>query len=295
MNKPASEDFICWLCDNGLLVGVVILVIGGALIFRGKIYGESESILSFYDTPTPITTITPTVTLTPEKTYTLTPTITPEPTSTIAHSPTPTNPPPPEFIFVMMPVHWKGGLENFEEAADEQIEFYIEQSGMNEYFDIKIEYIMDSMDHEPLTSENLVFEIVNEGVMKVAGDRYIGITNGDIARNGDSMIAGWTMFGSPGVVCESEYLNVTAHELGHTFGLCDEYQYDIWLEQDQWTEEGCPNPFPSDCTQTGICSDVRNPNGLYSIMGIARDNNDLSFNNACMNALNQRFLEMIEE
>lgn len=41
----------------------------------------------------------------------------------------------------------------------------------------------------------------------------------------------------------------TSHELGHTYGLCDEYSYCAWKSQNdfRWFMGGCPNPFPYEC------------------------------------------------
>jgi len=49
---------------------------------------------------------------------------------------------------------------------------------------------------------------------------------------------------------ESEILSdIVSHEIGHTFGLCDEYDFCEWAKQDILSvlSGGCPNSFPYDC------------------------------------------------
>ena len=52
----------------------------------------------------------------------------------------------------------------------------------------------------------------------------------------------------------------TSHEVGHTYGLCDEYNFLTWNIQHKWFL--CPNAFPSNCEQDLFRSDAYCPGSI---------------------------------
>lgn len=174
----------------------------------------------------------------------------------------------PNYLIAFVPVNWQGDLAEFENEARRQGDFFVAESGMDYYADVEIVMFHDRLDGVSLDNPWLVEEIVAFGLTRQPADRYIGLTNGDLAPGGSSAVVGWTRGpDSIGMVVEVSGVEVSAHELGHTFSLCDEYLYDYWERQnDEWT---CPNPYPADCPQTygRFCEGAPAPNGSYSIMG----------------------------
>lgn len=72
----------------------------------------------------------------------------------------------------------------------------------------------------------------NHGV--IDGDRYIAITNRDMWNTAARDVDGFTNFWSATVLAESSIVSAdytVLHELGHTWGLCDEYRYTTWYGQ----------------------------------------------------------------
>ncbi|MBI4451572.1 hypothetical protein HY642_06375 [Candidatus Woesearchaeota archaeon] len=70
----------------------------------------------------------------------------------------------------------------------------------------------------------------------------------------------------------SKAVHVALHELGHTFGLCDEYDTCVWDETSAWLQQNhghaCLNARPgavnSDCGQRCCAKDVACCNGKYA-------------------------------
>jgi len=72
----------------------------------------------------------------------------------------------------------------------------------------------------------------NHGVAD--GDRYIAITNREMWNTAVRDVEGFTNFWSATVIAESSIVSAdytVLHELGHTWGLCDEYRYTTWYGQ----------------------------------------------------------------
>ena len=67
----------------------------------------------------------------------------------------------------------------------------------------------------------------------------------------------------------------TSHEVGHTYGLCDEYNFLTWNIQHKWFL--CPNAFPSNCEQDLFRSDAYCPGSI--------DTNGYSFLRGNINAV----------
>ncbi|MEK6828381.1 MAG: hypothetical protein AABX78_03455, partial [Nanoarchaeota archaeon] len=83
--------------------------------------------------------------------------------------------------------------------------------------------------------------------------------------------AGYAFFFFDGAYADMKYfLQIPAHEVGHTYRLCDEYSHELWERQDR--EVKCPNKFPDYCSKTGDCYG-NNATILYSNHFQASGNN----------------------
>ena len=280
---------ICWLCDNGLLI-LAISIMGIVSLLRwGSVPVLSG--LPFFSTPTPTATLTPVPSATQTTTATLPPTV------TMTAQPTLIPISVPEFVIVFVPLHWQSGRDEFEHMAQQQAENFIVESGIESFFTVDVILLETGLDDAQLNSNDLVFDMVEFGFSQTPGDRYIGLTDGDIAPEGISDVVGWTA-GGVGVVNESSDFYVTAHELGHTFGLCDEYSYREWFRQNEEYPEGCPNPYPPDCPQNltdgVICDGLPTLDGRNSIMGPAGLPGEYGFNHASLTHLQWMFQELAE-
>ena len=179
----------------------------------------------------------------------------------------------PEYVLVFVPVSWSGTMDEFDRAADAQAQFFIERSGIGVFANVQIVPIHEIL-NAPLDDPNLPDRVVRFALPRESGDRYIGLTDGDLVLYGWRDVVGWTQLGGMAVVCEAPYAAVTAHELGHTYNLCDEYNYEYWLRQSQFLGE-CPNPYPPDCPHLAgvvgevICDGLPASDGSPSIMGPA--------------------------
>ena len=187
------------------------------------------------------------------------------------------------FTLAFIPIDWQSGGEAFEAEARRQAEYFVHESGMEAYFEVSIVVLEEGPQNISLGSDGLVREFVRAAQGRVAADRYIGLTDGDLVDENISDMAGWTDGpGSLGVVVEAGNEKLLAHELGHTFGLCDEYNYSDWSQQDRSYPGGCPNPYPRDCprliTEEIICIGQRTEDGRFSLMGPAGLDGDYGYN-----------------
>lgn len=203
------------------------------------------------------------------------------------------NDPRPTFIIAFVPVHWQGSAEAFARAANEQAQLFITESNIAAYADIEIVILEDNFTDAGLDSYQLVQRMVAFALERQPADRYVGLTDGDLAPGGDNWVAGWTWGpDSLGMVSEIVSPVITAHELGHTFLLCDEYLYNFWSRQnDEWS---CPNPYPTDCPAVDdqFCYGQPAPDGRDSIMGPAGLQNGYAFNEASYLHLQELFAEL---
>ncbi|MBD3309734.1 hypothetical protein GF351_00795 [Candidatus Woesearchaeota archaeon] len=131
--------------------------------------------------------------------------------------------------------------------------------------------------------------VINKGKVPLYRYRVVGIDSNeqDTARCGCGYIYG---IYSPQIFIGghncSRYNKILMHELGHSFGLCDEYDTCVWIDQDYWLHgayaTSCRNSRPdgenSDCgviccSEKGACCFGKYADTLYdsyfNIMGSA--------------------------
>ena len=300
--NQVNVSFACWICDYGLIIITILLIlIVGALIHFHPFSTGSTSNLPLNDPDIgPEATVGVEVTQTDaqmptenqiEAVTTVTPYITQETTP----ESTPTAiPDKPDFIIAFIPIHWSGTMEQFIDASYAQFNHFVTESNIDSYFDVTCVIIEENLTSSSLDDPNLVLDVIEFGLLREPADRYIGLTDGDLSMDGDNFVAGWTM-GEDflGTVGEAQYLAITSHELGHTFGLCDEYSYSAWYEQDMIAVDGCPNPFPAECNSAlDLCEQSPDVNGHYSIMGFAQESYQV-FNEHCLLGLQEKFEDMV--
>lgn len=114
-------------------------------------------------------------------------------------------------------------------------------------------YYSENIELNVSSSSGIAGLILRLAVMKTLSglDRSVGVVeNGWFATLGQSGAKGISMFvggfGGPGgvIIEESEYSYIAAHEIGHTYGLCDEYDNETWNEQNTRLSSSsklCPN------------------------------------------------------
>lgn len=188
----------------------------------------------------------------------------------------------PSYFITVVPVEWAGSRADFERAAGEQAELFIRRANLQAYADVQVVLLDEGLAGVSLSDErgDLLEQVALFGLARQPADRYIGLTDGDLAPGGSSRVAGYTYFNSLVVLAEAQGESISAHELGHTFGLCDEYDYETWLRQDEYLG-GCPNPFPPGCSPDRLCPGGMPPGGGDSIMGPARLPGPYAFNQPC--------------
>lgn len=189
----------------------------------------------------------------------------------------------PTYLIAFLPLNWHRSLAEFDAEAQRQGELFMRESGMTRYADVELRFI-----HAPLSAALddpwLVETVVAFGLSREPADRYVGVTDGDLILDGDHNVVGWTQGPDAlGVVMEAGFVNVAAHELGHTYALCDEYLFATWSwENAAW---GCPNPFPPDCPRGDWCGGLPAPDGRSSIMAGAGVAGGYAYNAPCLEHL----------
>ncbi len=201
-----------------------------------------------------------------------------------------------EYILVFVPVEWSGTMDEFDSAVQEQLSFFVTRSELDRYAEVKPVALHENLTGVGLDNPDLPDLVMRFALSREPGDRYIGLTDGDLVLNGQSGVVGWSRFGSSAVVCEASYPVVSAHELGHTYNLCDEYNYIFWAQQDQELG-GCPNPYPPNCPQVMsrnmvTCEGLPAESGAPSIMGPAMGPQQ-EYNRPCLDHLASIFEGML--
>jgi hypothetical protein len=183
-------------------------------------------------------------------------------------------------------------MSTFAGIAQAHADLFIQASNIEAYFTVEVKILDEGLENADLASNELVYDILEFGLQKEPGDRYAGITTGDLALEGSQDVAGWTT-GGQAVVSEDWDISISAHELGHTFGLCDEYNYSIWTQQNDIIRDGCPNPYPEGCPLDESlrvhCDGALTDDGAYSIMGPAGLIGERGYNTPCYSHLQKIF------
>lgn len=301
MKKTFGEDITCLVCDYGwIILGILLLLVVGVWRYSLQVGGpETVVVRPTQEMPVRITPITTTdvsridtATLaifvgTPEPSQASIQTLLPVPqfTGTVQTK--------KDFIMAFVPINWSSSMQDFNEVADKHAAIFIQASGIDQYFNVKILKLAEGLTVN-LDEEESLLKILDFGISNVPADRYIGIADDNIVLDGVDEITGYS-FG-PGfnaVIVEKDQTMVTAHELGHTFGLCDEYSYSIWSEQNVEFEGGCPNPFPPEnvCSHSSeeLCPGFETVEGKNSIMGPSGLDGAYAFNDTCLSRLNLEF------
>ena len=271
------------MCDYGLFVfGLLVIIL--LELWRWQT-GNAQAL------PGPIPSVaSPTI---PVSRATITPRSTPSMTtpSPIASSTTPASA-KPDFVLVLMSVDWQSGPSAFQEAAQNQADIFVSESHIDRFFNPKIIVLQDGLQNVSLSNDNLIYDVLEFGLQKQAGDRYIGLTDGDLSLQRNSDIAGWTS-GGQAAIAENGDPYIVAHEMGHTFGLCDEYSYTDWSRENIGLSAGCPNPYPADCSRTESnlvnCNGSPTVDGRNSIMGPAGLDGAYGYNTASLIHLEDSF------
>lgn len=198
----------------------------------------------------------------------------------------------PTYVIAFIPLAWEGSRAAFESAAHSHGELFVSESGISAYADVEIRLLEDALD-AALDDAWLVHDVVRFGLVREPADRYVGLTDQDLAPLDDISVAGWTLGpDSLGAVVEVHPSMITAHELGHTFGLCDEYLYSEWSRQN--AEAECPNPYPPDCSREADvwCDGLPAPDGRHSMMTHAGLRGAYAYNQPSQTHLRARFAEL---
>lgn len=294
MDKRPGDEVLCFICDNPwvafFLAGLLLLA-----LFRAC---SSLAPLAFSPTQPPSwTAVIPSAAggALPPANSTLSVPGSPlsAPSAVSPISPTVS---PSVFRMVFISVNWQGNLSSFRSSAQAQAQTFIQESGLQTFLRPEIILSEAAMTNQDLTDPALV-DLVQAFALEqgLQADRYIGLTNADLSPQGESSVVGWTN-SQNSLVVEVQNAYVTAHEMGHTFGLCDEYNYADWLRQDRSYADGCPNPYPPTCDQSldseVLCNGTPAQDGSNSIMGPAGLPGEYSYNRASLEHLQTRFSEM---
>lgn len=334
MQKRSTDDFACFLCDYAVYLLAVLIVLVLFLYFHTGIPAlgpppalppageqggmpqqpQSPHISTRIANASTLVPVQPTVTYVGFSEYTATPmmstTQTPFPTRTLAIatktniSPTTTIAPtpsgPPEYVLAFVPVQWKGTRQEFIDAANRQGDFFVQASGLKDYFNVKYVFFEQTFSDGKLTDSDLLDKMLIWAIQREPADRYIGLADGDLAPDNNTWVAGYT-FGidTQGVLAEITEDTIAAHELGHTYGLCDEYNFNAWDEQNQSLSDGCPNPYPSHCPKnTGVvneCDGTSSNDGKMSLMASSGPSDQSAYNETCQEHLAEVFQHLAQK
>ncbi len=291
----AWDDFTCWLCDYGSAILIFFLVLLAGWYVRDSWIPATLPVGTTPVAPIATASIAGTPLAIPSATHRPPASPTPLPIATSTSAPETSS--LPEYIVVVVPLNWQGDRASFETAAQREIAYFYSESGVDQFFTLVVKLLEDNMIEANLSSDTLMYDMVEFAAEREPADRYIGLADGDLISDGDSNVTGWTMGpNSLGVLGESRADYVIAHELGHTYGLCDEYNYLVWKEQNQAFQDGCPNPFPSECeqlqTDSIYCSGAPTTDGRNSIMGPSGLGGSYGFNPPSLEHLIKVFAEL---
>jgi len=163
------------------------------------------------------------------------------------------------YNIVFIPLNWQGDLATFSPEVDAQASFLIDNIDALTWQNTGILKMSQSLtlsfdktegtEGPPATGwrafkrwSDIQQFALNNGF---TGDRYVALTNEDIWGS-----VGGQSNGGNVVVVEQGASHITAHELGHSWGLLDEYKYQYWLDKAiRWYNYPTgfpPNSYPGD-------------------------------------------------
>jgi len=184
-----------------------------------------------------------------------------------------------DYYFVFVPIGWNNQQE-FEQKARERAMFFQDISKFKfkrvGFIYVPLDYVSRNCMVPPLESfdEYSKHTAQNHLKIKACADKYaesVGIAYERAIGFGNGFVGGFTfsslhntVFTSRGGSTYTETRETlrqigrldddpanVAHELGHTYNLCDEYNYRIYVEQNTKRQStgGCPNRFPPESPQ----------------------------------------------
>ena len=190
---------------------------------------------------------------------------------------TPVNFSPNRYSIVFVPLNWQGDLSAFNTEATNQGNFLIDNVGVltpdnTELVKVNQNLVL-SFDKTPNGYQTFnkwadISKFANDN--QATGERYVAITNENIW----GYVAGLSNWG-PVVVVKAGYNHVTAHELGHTWVLLDEYNPTYWQSEKnaKYPTTTPPNSYPGGdaelATQPVVKSYGRQFDSKRCIMGSA--------------------------
>lgn len=172
-----------------------------------------------------------------------------------------------EYYFIYVPIGDWEHPKLFEAKVEERTGFFID---ITKFKFLKVgtvlvplEFVKDNCNLQKvnpnIAREHLKIKNCADKYADQAGieyERAIGLTStyegGRTFFNGKSCYAtlGHTLAGE-----QQETPSLVAHELGHTYNLCDEYSYKDYLAQNRFVKRNtCQNKFPDRCREmSGLC------------------------------------------
>lgn len=283
-----TDSIICFLCDNGWLIALALAVTLAATVWRARVMTATVLAPPQPSPTAPPTSFAPTLTVTADVQVPVgseTPLAAPATVAPTEPRPAPTvtaTPQPANYVIAFVPVHWQGTHAGFVAAAQSHADLFLRESNLRAYAPVQLVYFEEGFTDTPLDSDDLLPLLLAFGLQREPADRYVGLTDVDLAVEGDADVSGYTFGeGYQAVIAEADGVEITAHELGHTYGLCDEYYYPAWAAQNI-EYDPCPNPFPPDCprSEDSACPGQPAPDGRNSIMGPSGMRGDYAFNTA---------------
>jgi hypothetical protein len=204
------------------------------------------------------------------------------------------------YYFVFLPLDWDSNAE-FKTKVDERARFFI---GVSAFKDENVGIVSIPISYVEECELGFIDQKVaaHHKKIKTCADNYadsIGIDYERVVGLANKYDGGRAFFGSKVMYASlgfdlgggrtTERPGIVAHELGHTYDLCDEYSFTIHKAQKRYIKgKGCENPFPEQCEKiiddcqgnTPTYSDYAGDPVLnvcggaihYSIMGFSRGN-----------------------
>lgn len=290
LRDSAFDETMCFICDNGWLWLAVLALIAVSYFRWMNIsptqIAQTPVSVAATDTPSGITPNASAPAIGTTKSQVPTRTATPTPL-------------PPSYIIAFIPVHWKGTRNSFLDAAKNQANIFLKESNIQSFIQVNVLYLDKTFTSVPLNDEDLLPSVLEFGIRTEPADRYIGLTDDDLVVRGNHSVAGYTYgLDYQAIIAEAKGTTITAHELGHTYGLCDEYEYTTWKKQNSAYKDGCPNPYPPNCPKienaSELCVGQPSPDGRNSMMGPSGQRGAYAYNAPSYEHLQKTFAKLFK-